>query len=552
MKLTHRIIILAGIPLLGLIICTVVIFWLSIGTTRQMQNFKNEMLPLLQSAYQFQVRLEELTSLVCNAPAQIDLDKVTVMKASYTTGYSALINDFPKWETYNKSKNLNSEFKKLTTDLSELNTAALKIFGFAEQVLQMEGMTAFETEFKPVNEKVASDISTILDDVQKRVNHSSTSISTNLQTFQGVIFALCGIVIGITTLWSILSIRSIVNPVQLTNAALQDIAEGAGDLTKRLPISSHDEIGILAKLFNAFTTKIQTMVASLAANATTIAQSARRFSSISSAIAEEATAVTNQAVKVASATSQANINIESISKTSEQISSVINTVAQSIENMNESLLQITEICKTESEIAGIANSKSNDISVLVEHLSEANLQIGKVVKVIDDIADRTNLLALNATIEAASAGEAGKGFAVVASEVKKLANQTAHSTKEISRLIEDMQSTTNGVVDAISSISQVIVQVNSHSQSILQSVEEQHQTVNELSMNISDVNKNASQMAQNVLHSARGLAEISSSIASVSQASAKTSNGINQIKGDSDDLMSLAEELEGLAKQFRV
>jgi methyl-accepting chemotaxis protein len=161
-----------------------------------------------------------------------------------------------------------------------------------------------------------------------------------------------------------------------------------------------------------------------------------------------------------------------------------------------------------------------------------------VIKVITSIAQQTNLLALNATIEAARAGEAGKGFAVVANEVKELAKETAKATEDIGRKIEAIQTDTKAAVEAITSISAVINQVNDISSTIATAVEEQNATTNEMSRNVSEA--------------AHGSGEITSNIAGVAEAADNTSRGAGDTQKAAQQLVSTSAELRRLVDQFKI
>ena len=319
---------------------------------------------------------------------------------------------------------------------------------------------------------------------------------------------------------------------------LKDIAQGEGDLTKRLHAGSQDEIGELAKFFNTFMEKLQGIIKNITENSTTLSSASEELSAVSTQLAANAEEMTNQSNTVASATEQATANVNNISAAAEQMSSGVSTVATAIEEMSSSLNEVAKNCQKENLIASNANNQAKSTRELMERLGVSSKEIGKVIEVINDIADQTNLLALNATIEAASAGEAGKGFAVVANEVKELAKQTAQATDQISRQIEEMQNSTGSAVKAIEEITRIIEEINTISHTIVSAVEEQSATVNEI--------------AKNVGESAKGLSEVSSNIQGVNKAATDTAGGVQNIRQSSQDLAKLAVVLQKIVGQFKV
>ncbi len=344
----------------------------------------------------------------------------------------------------------------------------------------------------------------------------------------------------------------IVSPIKDTTAMLKDIAQGEGDLTKRLKIHSKDEVGEMANWFNVFVDKIHNIIREMGHSASTLSAASEELSSTSVTIAANAEEMTAQASTVAAATEQSTANINSISSAAEEMSTSMNVVASAVEELSASIHQVAVNCEKESEVAARASKEASSTSDIMQKLGVAAHSIGKIVDVINQIASQTNLLALNATIEAASAGDAGKGFAVVANEVKELARQTATATEDIRRQVEDMQHNTENAVKAISGINRVIDEVNSISQSIVVTVNEQNKAVGEIAKSIAGANDGAQEVARNVSESANALSEVARTITSVNDAATDTSRGISQVNASVDELAKLANELEAIVHQFKV
>lgn len=240
-----------------------------------------------------------------------------------------------------------------------------------------------------------------------------------------------------------------------------------GDLTGHdLEVHSQDELGDLTIAINKMSGSLKRMIQAITENSVQVATASEQLSSTSQQITANSEETSAQAKVVSNATLQVSQNLQ--------------TVATGAEEMSAS---IKEIAKNASEAAKVATSAvkvAQTATATVSKLGQSSTEIGLVIKVITSIAQQTNLLALNATIEAARAGEAGKGFAVVANEVKELAKETARATEDIGRKIEAIQGDTVAAVDAISTISEVINQINGISSTIATAVEEQNATTNEM------------------------------------------------------------------------
>jgi methyl-accepting chemotaxis protein len=327
----------------------------------------------------------------------------------------------------------------------------------------------------------------------------------------------------LTLVLATLVIREITRSLRELRTGLTEIAEGDGDLTRRLPDARRDEFGGVATAFNHFAGRIQELVQRVSGNASGLADAARKLSAVNGDLSASSEQTEAQATTVSASAGEVSRNVQS--------------VAAGAEEMGAS---IREIARNAGEVAQIADSAvrtAEHTNVIVSKLGDSSREIGEVVKVITSIAEQTNLLALNATIESARAGEAGKGFAVVAGEVKELAQETAKATDDISRRIGVIQDDSTAAVEAIAEISRVIGEINAYQATIASAVEEQTATTNEMARSVSDA--------------ASGSAGIATTIGGVADASTVTNNGLAEARRATADLARMATDLQTLVGSFR-
>lgn len=191
-------------------------------------------------------------------------------------------------------------------------------------------------------------------------------------------------------------------------------------------------------------------------------------------------------------------------------------MAAGLEEMSASMKEISHNASDASNVAANAVSTADVANQAMSKLNEYGMAIGNVIQLINSIAEQTNLLALNATIEAARAGEAGKGFAVVANEVKDLASQTAKATEDVDTKVKAIQGATEGAMQAMTEISEVINKINHYQTSIAAAVEEQSAVTNEITRNITTINSKALETTE-ALRETEGLSLNLSRDVSVSQ-----------------------------------
>jgi len=216
----------------------------------------------------------------------------------------------------------------------------------------------------------------------------------------------------------------------------------AGDLTARIELDTRDELRQVAASFNEMAAAMRGLIGSIRDNSDHVADSARSLVTASGQIHVATQCQSDAASSMAAAVEQMTVGIEHIARNAGEADSLAHRSGELSRQGGEIVAAVVE------EIRQIAASVSESAHTVAE-LGERSGQISAIVQVIGDIAAQTNLLALNAAIEAARAGEQGRGFAVVADEVRKLAERTAQSTREIGEMVAAIQQGTSGAVQGM-------------------------------------------------------------------------------------------------------
>lgn len=383
----------------------------------------------------------------------------------------------------------------------------------------------------------------------KTMQDSAASIASNLMwTSAGTLLVTLAAVLVIT--W--LLIRSIAAPISSLVDRIRGIAEGDADLTLRIPVSTNDELGELAKWFNVFIERVQGILQQVSQTSTSLGGASEQLSMTAANLAAGAEQTGQQSSRVSSAAQEMSTSVSEIAKTSEQMSQNVRSVATATEEMTTT---INEIAKNAEQSATVADQASQLAAVSNERvggLGQSADEIGKVIKVIQDIAEQTNLLALNATIEAARAGEAGKGFAVVASEVKDLAKQTASATDDIRERIEGIQGSTTEAVDSIREITSVITNVNDVARTIAAAVEEQSITTREIAENVTQAATATDLVVAGVNGTVTTSQSITQNMLGVNDGAKQTADAATETRSSGAEVSRLSQELGSLVSQFRI
>ena len=497
--------------------------------------------------------------------------------------------DYAKIQTWTLLRNIRTELDILSGNPTAESIATLidNLAGSTDRTITAKKNTLTEeNKLNQATSQIWGNMAAMQTDVLNAAMNMKSDTEKTMETTTGLVKRWQTVdlflVIGSLVLAIVLGLYIsglIIRPLKKAVTMLQDIAEGEGDLTVRLKVESHDEIGELAKWFNIFIEKLQVMVTEIAVYARKLNDSSTDLSSLSTQMVSSAEQVSSQSNSVAgateemsaninsiaSATEQMSVNIQNISSSAEQMSQNVDSVASAIEENSMELADVARFARDGSDIAERAKDKSVSAMKTIELLGRVAKDIGDVTSVIKRIAKQTNLLALNATIEAASAGDAGKGFAVVANEIKELALQSAKAAQDIASRITGVQTNTEEVVKVIDEIANIINHINESSALISKSVEQQKATANEISGNIhqaragtnniasaiAEVASGSNGMAGSAAEAAKGVTEVSASIQDVSKAANESNTGAQKVNLAAAELTEIAGEIDKMVARFK-
>jgi methyl-accepting chemotaxis protein len=330
--------------------------------------------------------------------------------------------------------------------------------------------------------------------------------------------------------------RIVAVPLSRTRDVLLSLARA--DLSQRVEIQSEDELGQMGRALNESLASLGEMIQTVSASAERIATASEEFSATASEQAAGAESQKNQTNQVATA-------MQEMSSTVQEVSDNSNKAAEASRKAAETARQGGTIVEdTLVKMRAIADSVGQT-ATKVQELGKSSNQIGEIIGVIDDIADQTNLLALNAAIEAARAGEQGRGFAVVADEVRKLAERTSKATKEITQMIQNIQTETHSAVEAMQSgTKQVALGVESTTQagSSLREIIKSSEQVGEMVMLI----------ATAATEQASTTDEINTNLEQIAKITQETATGANESAKAVHELSSLATQLNTIVSKFKI
>jgi len=374
----------------------------------------------------------------------------------------------------------------------------------------------------------------------------------------GILISVCALIVGIFLA------RGIAHPIKEIASSTQKLAEG--DLTVRVAAEREDEIGTMARAFNATVAALRDIVSRVLCTAERVSMRSQQLSSSAEKVNATTDKVSSTVQQIAKGAESTAHLVEETSRAMERMSSSVDQVAANAQQAMSTSVRANQDAQKGWQEAQAVVEKMDRIyktvfgaSEIVRKLGERSEQINEIVTVITEIADQTNLLALNAAIEAARAGEMGRGFAVVAEEVRNLAEASAKAAEEIAGMIKNIQKATSQAVNAMDTGSkevaegrEAVANAGQTFQEIVRSAAAGAGKVEQISAATQQMAAGTKQVVKSVDDIASTAEEAASATEEAYASTEEMSASVQEMTESAQELAKMAIELRDLVGRFKV
>ena len=462
--------------------------------------------------------------------------------------YKLLKDDMSKIVNETESKNNIDSFLNLDNNFMK-SFESVKKTGFL--ITESELLAINFSELNLRLSGILNDINSLL---KKDIDEINASVVSETGTFIWVVMIITVIGLLVSLLFGFLVRRSITAPVNDLVDMSKDIAQGEGDLTKRIMVTGKDEIGELSTWFNMFLKRLNNMVSEIKKHAANINVSSQEM------------ALGNQ--DLSNRTNQQSSSLEETATAMEEINSIVQNNAEDAKNANEITQKAQKsVVDSRTELLDAVNnsiemnqdmlqnlqSTNKDVVSAMEEIMESSKKIEGIITLMNDIAFQTNLLALNASVEAARAGEHGKGFAVVASEVRKLAHRSSKASTEIGVLIQTSLEHINSGRNLVKDGEEGMDEMRTKIETMLNNLKsESDSNLNGILTSVKEVSEVMENIKVASEEQAEGVDQINKAIADMDRITQENSALVEENTTGSQHMAQEAEKLQELLNTFKV
>ncbi len=460
--------------------------------------------------------------------ARADFDENIDQARDRMHGFLHILADYPE---------ITAQFNGFDQQFEAWHKGSVQIFDLLaddDKIAAREQHEAQEAPFQALREQYnkAGDLN---DQLVQRLHAESSRLADSRQVWTLVI-AAASLVLGLLLTWLVPQL--IVSHVVAIQRKIEDISQGEGDLVSRLPLTTHDELGQLARSFNTLLDRLQQLIREVIGDAASLGDSTHHLQNIAG---EAETINESQRTHLASlvtAITEISHAVQDISQHAQQ------TSAQSQQAQQAADQGMTLLDRNSALNQQLASSVQH-AGATVSQLATESERITSVLDVIKGIAEQTNLLALNAAIEAARAGEQGRGFAVVADEVRTLARRTQSSTEDIQRMITALK---QGVTTAVQAMEEGFTQMNA-AVAMSDQMRTAFADIRKLVSVVQDMNF---QIASATEQQSLVMNEINSSVSELNSLTEEATATSSAVLRTGQRVDTLSQQLNTLMRQFKV